>query len=117
MPSMREFINLTEGALPSTSHATAPDLGQPLEGAWLNPEAVLEFLPGVDNHDYFIRAWRKVMRNQEERLTRLEMFQLAKAFISLMREDDETKMQFMRKMIVVDLPDDETPGGINTPYR
>lgn len=117
MADMRNFINLLETALPSTSTPTHADHGTPLEGAWLDPNELMEFLPGVDNRDYFVRAWRKVMRNQEEELTRLEMFQLAKAFISLVREDDASKMQFMRKLLVVDLADDDTPGNINTTYR
>jgi hypothetical protein len=101
-----------------TSDPNVGDLGEPLKGAWLSPDEILEFLPGVDNHDYFIRAWRKILRNQEERLTRLEMFQLAKAFISLIREDQASKIQFMHKLMMVDLASDEQgPGDINTTYR
>lgn len=123
---MRSLISLMEAStLPvpvadarGTSDPNGGDLGEPLKGAWLSPDEILEFLPGVDNHDYFIRAWRKILRNQEERLTRLEMFQLAKAFISLIREDQASKIQFMHKIMMVDLPNDEQgPGDINTTYR
>lgn len=94
---IREFMTLVEGS--------GNGLGEPLQGT-LNPGQLADLLPLVTDRNKFISAVRKIMRNDEERLSRTEQIQLANGFASLLRDDSQTKMKAIRKMMTTHLKDE-----------
>lgn len=101
---MRNLMALMESA-------SIPPNGERLEGGILNPMILIDYLPGVDSPSDFELAWRKIINNQERKLTRKEIVQLAKAFISLIRQEDAAKLAFMRKLLLVSTEED--PGALD----
>lgn len=126
MTMMRQLMQLVEstvgtgkatGMTDAVTHHTS-GMGDSLEGTFLNPDMMLQYFPSVQDKHAFNRAWRKVVRNQEERMTRLEMFEIARAFCDILRMQDTDKLSFMRRIMNVgpgsDIGPDETA---NTVYR
>ena len=103
---MRDYMNLLEGIISETAvaadvaHHTA-GMGSSMQGVFLNPDMMLQYFPSVQDEQAFNRAWRKIVRNQEERMSRLEMFEISRAFIDILRMPDDKKLSFMRRIINV----------------
>ncbi len=92
MKTMRDIINEAEGNV----------LGEPLEGrSSTNARIVMGFFPTIDNEEYFLRGWRKIVQNNEEQLNRWELEQMGKAFVSLVRMGQQDTMKVMRRLMLV----------------
>lgn len=118
---MRDYMTLLEGLVDEVAisdddvHHTA-GMGRGMEGTFLNPDMMLQYFPSVQDKHAFNRAWRKIVRNQEERMTRLEMFEISRAFIDILRMPDDQKLSFMRRIVNVNAApgtEDETATTIN----
>lgn len=126
MTVMRQLMTLMEttmglgdpvGMSADVSQHTS-GMGNDLEGTFLNPDMMLQYFPSVQDEAAFNRAWRKVVRNEEELMTRLEMFEIARAFCDILRMSDEQKLSFMRRLMNVGPGDAVSPDEIaNTVYR
>lgn len=83
---MREYMKLMEDM---------QDTG--LQGN-VDIKGLLQFLPEVNDEAKFKTAMNKVRQGQVERLNRLEMTQLALAFLSLLNDANEDRMKVVRKL-------------------
>lgn len=92
MTDMKKFISLVENQ------------AAPLRGS-ANVQQLLAHLPEIDDPSRFVLAFNKVRRGRENTLTRPEVEQLAKAFISLMKDDRQEKVQILRHMTTLHAPD------------
>lgn len=91
--SMRNYINLMESAL---------DAG--LDGS-IDIRGFLKFLPEVTDQNKFISAINKIKRGQMQQVNRLEMTQLALAFVSLLGDANDDRVKAVRKLATL-RPDD-----------
>ena len=83
---MRDIINLLEDA--------------PIQGEL--PALILaKMLPDVNNQQFFQSALFKIENGQETELTIGEKTQLAQAFVSLIKLDDDDKLKVIQKMYPV----------------
>lgn len=121
---MRDYMNLLEGIIenvdiemnPDDAHHTA-GMGKTMQGTFLNPDMMLQYFPSVQDKHAFNRAWRKIVRNQEERMTRLEMFEISRAFVDILRMPDDQKLSFMRRIINVSAAPGTEDETASTIYR
>ena len=116
---MRDYINLLEGLLdmdPEESSHTA-GMGTVLKGTFVNPEVMLQYFPSVMDDQAFVRAWRKILRNQEERLLRNEMFEISRAFCDILRMPSDRKLSFIRRIMNVEVSDEDVGQTAQTIYR
>ena len=93
-----EASELNEFAPPGSDEVSS-DEGR-LAGA-LDPRALAKLLPEVDDLNKFINAVRKVQRGDIASLNMLENRQLAKAFISLLRDDTQMTQKVFQKLRMV----------------
>jgi len=93
-----EASELNEFAPPGSDEVSS-DEGR-LAGA-LDPRALAKLLPEVDDLNKFINAVRKVQRGDIATLNMLENRQLAKAFISLLRDDTQMTQKVFQKLRMV----------------
>jgi hypothetical protein len=127
---MRELINLLEEALAEGTLDTTHDVdmaqdvadhtagdGAKLQGAYLDPATISEYFPSIVDQHAFNRAWRKLVANKEENLTRNEAWELARAFIDLVRMDKPDKLSFLRRIMLVHLNPESEGEAIKTVYR
>ncbi len=76
-----------------------------LEGA-LDPRALAKLLPEVDELSRFVNAVRKVQKGDIASLSMLETRQLAKAFISLLKDDSQMTMKVLQRLRMVHAKDE-----------
>lgn len=125
MSDMRKLINLFEGAVPSltddpdTIHDVDSDIevdhdGERLEGvSTLSLAMINDKFPSVKQPQIFYSGWLKIMANKEEALTPIELWELGRAFVDIIRMDEREKMKLFRKLILVRMP----PGSEDEPTR
>ena len=80
--------------------------GGGLEGM-LDPRGLAKLLPEVDDITRFTMAVRKVQKGDNASLSIQETRQLAKAFISLLKDDTQTTMKVLQKLKMVHSVDQE----------
>lgn len=114
---MRNYMQLLENVEKNDVVDDEPTMGEPLEGTFVDPSNVIKYFPSVEDEQAFKRAWRKILRNQEERLLRNEMFEIARAFCDIIRMSREKKMAFIRKIQNVEVSDEQSDEIAHTIYR
>ena len=89
--------------LEELAQATMPDTG--LEGS-LNPKQLAELL-GVSDLQTFTRSMNKIRAGDADKLTRMEMTELAEAFVRLLAaeaEDTQKAMQALKRVSAKEEP-------------
>jgi hypothetical protein len=101
--TIRDFIDLVEAAhkleeAPLTPPDTNPsnDVTGRIDSSFL-----LQRFKEVNDPDAFKRAMDKIMQNRIQGLSRVELIQLAYAYISLVRLDPTDSSQVLRKLSLV----------------
>ena len=91
--------------LEELAHTTMPDTG--LEGS-LNPKQLAELL-GVSDLQTFTRSMNKIRAGDADKLTRMEMTELAEAFVRLLAAEAEDTQKAMQALKRVSAKDTESP--------
>ena len=115
MSDMRKLMNLFEAAVvvPDDLDPTQ-DVDQDIEGdedgerlqgvSTLSNSMINRYFPSVSQTQIFYSGWLKIMANKEEDLTQYELWELGRAFVDLIRMDEQEKMKLFRKLILVHMP-------------
>lgn len=97
--NMRDYINLME------------TIEAGLDGS-VDVRGLLKFLPEVTDGPKFMTAMNKIKQGQIKNVNRLEMTQLALAFVSLLGDANDDRIKAVRKLATLkpSEPDQTTPG-------
>lgn len=103
--TIEETESLEEGdaeLLEFAPDAAVEDMG--LEGS-LDIRGLAKLLPEVDDSNRFMSAVRKIQHGDLASLTIAETRQLAKAFVSMLKDDTQETMKVMQKLRLVHAKD------------